>query len=218
MIRFITFILFSLSLLSEVKSAEDDGDWEFLRSRLSKDYKHLDMWKREVDTFRFLPEALKFMNDATSIEIFEGLPHQTFEAEALKEELASKKTIQLGGYPFYATPHKLRKNDDTKLEKLLEDAAGFVPFTGYKMCGGFHPDYAIVFKKDNVVCELLICFGCGDARIAFKNRPIICSIHGTWSKFFILYASQRPKKKAETGTGQPTTHPAVELEMSDADK
>jgi hypothetical protein len=178
------------------------------------------MWQKQIDTFRFFPSALAFIAQADSIEIYEGLPHHTFEAEALKNELAGNETIQIGGYPFYAQPQAIRPESKVKLTELMKDASGFTPFTGHKMCGGFHPDYAIRFKKENDSCDILICFGCGDAKVEFQKNPITCSIRGGWREFFAPYAQKRPPKTEaeQDGTGQPATRPVLDSEGGDKSK
>jgi hypothetical protein len=81
-------ICFLISLPALCLAAEDDGDWEFLKSRLAKvahvvPLRYLDM----TNTFRFVPASLKFIEGADKITVFEGLPHQTFESEFLESEL-----------------------------------------------------------------------------------------------------------------------------------
>ena len=48
---------------------------------------------------------------------------------------------------------------------LLGDPAAFKPFTIEKPCGGFHPDYAVDFRRGTAKIRMLICFGCGEVKV-----------------------------------------------------
>lgn len=198
-------LMISLVLTSAVVASADDGDWEFLRSHLTDSHKSQKIWQKEIDTFRFFPTALAFIAQADSIEIYEGLPHPTFEAVALKQQLASHETVKIGGYPFYAQPQAITPKAKVRLTELMTNASGFTPFTGYKMCGGFHPDYAIRFKKEKESCDVLICFGCHDAEVRFHKNLITCSTRKGWNEFFAPYAQKRPTQtlSQQAGKGKP---------------
>ena len=148
---------------------------------------------KETNSFRFMPGALRFMEKAETITVFEGLPHQTWEPESLKKELGKTEEILIGDFPFYPTPAALEKSDHPALLKLLSVPEGLRPFIYFKMCGGFHPDYAIRFTKEGTHCHLLLCFGCGDAGILHDNKVIHCHIGKKgWQELLSPYAKFRP--------------------------
>src|SRR5262245_19676184 len=39
---------------------------------------------------------------ADKVSLYEGLPHQLYESELLRQELKSKETVIFNGFPFYA--------------------------------------------------------------------------------------------------------------------
>jgi hypothetical protein len=190
----ITCLLISLPVLC--LAAGDDGDWEFLKSRLP-DKKTMETFarsKREwTDTFRFTPAALKFIEGAERISVFEGMPHQNFESELLKNERDKIEETMIGGFPFYPLHQDLREKDEPPLRKLLLNDHSLSPFLYLKMCGGFHPDYAIRFTKGGEHCDILLCFGCGDGMILHHGKVIHCHIHGGWEDLLAGYAKHRPK-------------------------
>jgi hypothetical protein len=102
---------------------------------------------------------------AEEMTLYEGLPHQMFERDLMESERRSKRVHELHGYWFYQEPLAPSDDDAKQLTQVLSDPATFAPFSGEKKCGGFHPDYAIEWKKDSSVYRALICFGCDEAKL-----------------------------------------------------
>src|SRR5262245_61259592 len=92
---------------------------------------------------------------ADVVALYEGLPHQMFEEQLLAEELHTKQTIRLQGYPFYQEPLPLKEADAKQLTELFCNPRSFRPIraTGIyvKACGGFHPDYCIEWRNGDKV-------------------------------------------------------------------
>lgn len=175
-------------------AAEDDGDWEFLKGRIP-DEKAMESFigNREwTESFRFAPAAFKFIEGAEKVTVFEGLPHQNQEMELYEQERTRVDETTISGFSFYPQPQDLKEKDLTAMRELMTDGNGLRPFLHLKRCGGFHPDYAIRFTKGEEHCDLLLCFGCGDARIFHNGKVIHCHIHG-WEKLLAPYTKLRPK-------------------------
>lgn len=98
------------------------------------------------------------------LTLYEGLPHQLYEAETLEQE-KKKPTVDLGGFPFYQEPLELKASDRESLRDLLGNPSSLKAFSGEKKCGGFHPDYAVEWTEKGRAYRYLICFGCGEARV-----------------------------------------------------
>jgi hypothetical protein len=175
---------------------KDDGDWEFLKSRLpEKSGSGIPRVPEDItNTFRFFPAAFKLIESADKITVFEGMPHQGWEGKLLERELARVDETMIGEFPFYPHPQEFREKDEPSLRKILRLPECFRPFLSRKMCGGFHPDYAIRFTKGDEHCDLLLCFGCGDAHILHKGKVIHCHIfRKEWQELLAGYAKHRPK-------------------------
>jgi hypothetical protein len=115
----------------------------------------------EPDVSNFKPIA-EGIGRAKSLVLYEGLPHQMIERETLKQELASKKTIKIGEFPFYEQPLTVAENDVELLRRWVTSATNYwsnIPFA-YFGCGGFHPDYCLMWKDGESVYWVSICFGC----------------------------------------------------------
>ena len=189
-----TLLLIALASLSCL-AAEDDGDWEFLKSRIAMAKPMTPIRSPEMtNTFRFVPAALKFIEDADKITVFEGLPHQLFESELLKSEREKIEETVIGGHAFYPQQQDFSEKDEPALRELLRNEKSLRPFLYLKMCGGFHPDYAIRFAKGEEHCDLLLCFGCGDAQILHNGKVIHAHFYGKgWREILAGYTKHRPK-------------------------
>src|SRR5262249_48757018 len=69
---------------------------------------------------------------ADTVRLYEGLPHQLFERKQLENELSSKQTVTLHGYPFYQEPLELRDADAKRLTALVGDPQSFQQWRGEK--------------------------------------------------------------------------------------
>lgn len=138
------------------------------------------------------------IKEAIEVELFEGLPHQTFERELLAAEQKSKDTIQIHKYPFYRRPLPLSAADAAELRRLLSGKETYRPFRGEKRCGGFHPDYALAWKKGNRTIHVLICFGCGEFKLFAPSQELRTDAHGpAFTEIHTIlqkYQDQRPKR------------------------
>lgn len=146
-----------------------------------------------------LPKLTGAIAKADKVVLFEGLPHQGFEGELLKKELADKKTAQIAGFPFYAETLALKEGHGKKLTELTAGKDTFAKFGGEKKCGGYHPDYAIEFLVGVDKYHVLICFGCHEAIITGPKASVRCDINEDGYKAFadILkgYRKNRPAGK-----------------------
>jgi hypothetical protein len=117
----------------------------------------------DISVLQDLIRQIRFRSSTT---LFEGLPHQHFEKQLKIEELRSKDTIKILGFPFYSGERSVPEDLAENLVNLLAEEDAIVPWRGYKLCGGFHPDYALRFNLANgASCDALICFGCDEIKI-----------------------------------------------------
>ena len=131
-----------------------------------------------------------------SLTVYEGLPHQTWEAEALAREKKTKKTVQIGGFPFYQELLEISPADQAKLKEICSSPGAFTPWAGAKACGGFHPDYCLVWKKGEQTCALLICFGCGEM-MAVADRRVEVSDMAVESELRAILENYRKNRPDE---------------------
>jgi hypothetical protein len=162
---------------------------------------------RETDTnFDNYKPLAALVATADKVVLYEGLPHQNWEADLLDAELKSKKTVQIHGFPFYAEPMELKAEDAKTLTTLFTTDGSLQKFGGYKRCGGFHPDYCIEWRigKDVVRCH--VCFGCQEAKVYGPQHELYCDVSDAAYKKFQQtlksYRKQRPASKDRAAKGR----------------
>jgi hypothetical protein len=104
---------------------------------------------------------------SSTLALYEGLPHQLYEEEALESELRSKRTTKLHGFPFYQETLPLAEADAERLRAALGDSATYKVrnLNATKLCGGFHPDYCVEWQGEGGPCRALVCFGCFEVNL-----------------------------------------------------
>lgn len=132
------------------------------------------------------------------VNVYEGLPHGMFERELLAEESKRKDTEGIGSYRFYSPA--VAAADPAAIKRILSSAESIRVFEGEKLCGGFHPDYAVEwFGEDGSRYHAQICFGCHEIiysdgkkeyRYDLENEPF-----QKLRKELAPYAKKRPRDK-----------------------
>jgi hypothetical protein len=161
--------------------------------------------KHRPDTntnFRNLTKLTSAVQDSDTVVLYEGLPHHLYEQNLLEQELKSKKTTRIHGYPFYEEILPLNNEDAKKLLVLYCDPSSFRPWMGEKQCGGYHPDYCIEWHVGPNVYQALICFGCCEVKSYGPRAEPYCDIQGdALDKFKSIlkpYQKNRPPRGPES--------------------
>jgi len=141
------------------------------------------------------------MSPDAPLTLYEGLPHQSWEPELLKNELAAKKTITIHGFPFYEHPLSVAAADADELRRLSTAADSFSSYGGPKACGSYHPDYCLSWKDGSTVYELLICFGCHEMKFYSPSQDVLADVQkDAFYRFEAIlkkYRDQRPKRNEQ---------------------
>jgi hypothetical protein len=136
---------------------------------------------------------------ADRVTLYEGLPHEA--SESGQQELKTKKTVRLHGYPFYAEPLALKESDGKRLTDLVTEASSFAPYRGPKKCGGFHPDYCVEWRVGDEVYRCLVCFGCQEVKLYGPKADLYCDVsqpaYAKLGELLRPYRKQRPKARDE---------------------
>jgi hypothetical protein len=151
---------------------------------------------------RSLGDISKFLSavaSADEVHVYEGLPHQAWDRELYESERKRSDLVWFEGYPFYAKPLDVTSDEKKALTALALRKDAHVPFSGMKLCGGYHPDYAIVWTKGGKRSGALICFGCHE----WKNFTPEGRLYEDLGKaaydelraILAKYVVQRPRRK-----------------------
>lgn len=163
-------------------------------------YSHVrgDRAKELVDSFARFPELRAAIGGSETLKLYEGLPHQTWEPEGLKKELAGKPVVTLGGYPFYEEPLEASPADAKRLRSISRSWWSFVPFRGFKACGGYHPDWCMAWSDGQNTYLVQICFGCHEMKAFLDGKQLHGDIRpGAFSELettLAHYQKNRPKR------------------------
>ena len=99
-------------------------------------------------------------------------------------------------FPFYERPLPITAKDIEILRNLVTSADSFWSWRGPKLCGGFHPDYALAWSDGANTCYLLLCFGCGEMFFLDSKHALVAEVREEARKQFAAilskYHDQRP--------------------------
>jgi hypothetical protein len=123
-----------------------------------------------------LSPILRAIASSSGVKLFEGLPHQNFESEMLAQELASHRTVRFASFPFYEEAMEIHEDCKQQLTGTFRAVSAYGPFTPGKLCGGFHPDFAVEWSHPETPALALICFGCGECLLLLGEAKIHCDM------------------------------------------
>ena len=186
----IIVLLFSLFACFDADAEEaKKRDWSMSHATLEE----------IIASYDRIAQVLGGVSKEYKVEVFEGLPHPRWEPSLLAAEAKRGNSFEDHGFLFYTPASRITEADTVAVRRILRLEKNFSQFKGFKMCGGYHPDFLIRLSDENTIVSFQICFGCGEARI-FKGAQIVhCDLAGEGFTFLqaILedYYSERPDKK-----------------------
>ena len=135
---------------------------------------------------------------AAKLTVYEGLPHQMFERDLLVAESKRKDTEMIGSFRFYNP--SIAVNNPKTLQRILASSDTIQIFQGEKLCGGFHPDYAVQWADEaGISFNAQICFGCQEIIYSVGKNQYRYEISedaiGQLRNELVTYANKRPKKE-----------------------
>lgn len=161
------------------------------------------------------PEKRKQLEDAVSshlrlaatldrcrgapVEIFEGLPHPSFERPAFASESRRADTFVNHDFRFYKPAMILPGTARGRLLNQAHHTSTYLPWRGPRYCGGFHPDVLLRYTTETGPVDLHLCFGCGEARFfdgsAMIRMDINESVLDGLEKLYRTHRDKRPATK-----------------------
>lgn len=171
------------------------------------------------DVQNSLPDFGSLLAGATTLTVYEGLPHPVWEKRTFAEERRTKTNFELGREFFYAKPLAVSAADRQGLDHLFRTTTVCVPFRGEKLCGGFHADYLVEWRQGEThVASALLCFGCHELKLIAPGREFRADLSegGFTALRAILsaYRQERPPFKPDANEKKPKpSPPRVEVKL-----
>ena len=138
--------------------------------------------KKEAEiraSFKKLSRLIGSLDSGAKLEIYRGIPRgKFFEVE---EALGSgndghKRYIRRYGAFFYSQAEVPERNDVKELLAMVKNPQSFRRFGGFKLCGGFHPNFALVWTKDETAGEIHVCLTCHEIKLFQSRLEIYCEM------------------------------------------
>lgn len=148
---------------------------------------------------REIAPILEGIAKSATVTIYEGLPHQRWEPDALAKELNEQQTVTIHEYPFYATNVTAPNGDARKLQELCRKRGTFQRSQGAKACGGFHPDWSLEFKNGTYAYQVHLCFGCREGRLYGLRNEVISDLSPGSFRQFTDILNPLQKNRPERG-------------------
>lgn len=131
--------------------------------------------KKIKASFVKLKPMLGMVGEDSEFTLYAGIPRHSGDL-GLESKLDAKTIVKRYGGVFYVTPKKVEAEDAKKLKALVQDPKSFMKFRGFKLCGGFHPDFSLVWGTGDNVVEVHVCFGCYELKAFHKGVEVYCDI------------------------------------------
>lgn len=147
-----------------------------------------------------LPRLRDAIPQATTTVLYEGLPHQGWQAGLFESERAARPHVEFHGHLFYSETIVPSPQDSAQLALIVRDATTLEEWRGMKLCGAYHPDWLIEWKlSDGSTYQLHFCFGCHEVKIYGPGWKLYCDVtQDSYSKLRAIlerYARNRPVQK-----------------------
>jgi hypothetical protein len=113
-------------------------------------------WRTLSDVSGFLVNV----RSAQTVSVYEGLPHQMFESDSYLSEMKRTDVVRIETFPFYGAPLNVSPLEKSKLTEIVLGGDAHIRYRGPKHCGGYHPDYALIWDDTGQKSGAMICFGC----------------------------------------------------------
>jgi hypothetical protein len=159
--------------------------------------------ERTANTFSYFPALAKHVQQANKLTLYEGLPHPTMDPDGFEKERNRTDTIGIDGHRFYKAPVAVSDETLESLRSLSVQQGLFKPFQAAKACGGFHPDWCLVWTDAEKEVDVHFCFGCNEvAAFVDGERQMLCEMQND-EPFKELLDALRTNRTSEDASAPP---------------
>ncbi len=129
---------------------------------------------RDVEFLAKLLPILREMHSQKTMQIFEGPQRKGIDKPEAPIEKDSVHYVKK--YFFYKEPLNLSEDDEIAVSATIGSFRSFGAYAGGKMCGGFHPDANIQIKTSQQTIQVLVCFGCAEAKFIVGDEELLVDL------------------------------------------
>ena len=122
--------------------------------------------------FQEIPGVLPPPSEPTSAH--EGMPDPLSPRGLPRAEVLFKPRKTFHGHIF--RPEKQRGERIRNIGKVLSERRSYEPWSGHKMCGGFHADYYLAWDVNSKKWEAMVCMGCREAILYHAGKSLRCDL------------------------------------------
>ena len=163
-------------------------------------------WRTLSDVSGFLGNV----RSAQTVAVYEGLPHQTFEHDVYLSELKRADVVRIETFPFYAAPLSASPPEKSELTEIVLGDDAHIRYRGPKLCGGYHPDYVVIWEQAGHKSGAMVCFGCHEVIYFTPQGRLIQELgndaYGKLKAVLSQYRVNRPQS-LHGENGSPTAAP-----------
>lgn len=126
-----------------------------------------------------LPAFQASVAQASNMVLIEGLPNENTEAKLFRSEKKNSETVKRHGFLFYPAALRPLPQDAATLAAALSAPNAISQYSrAMKQCGGFHPDFAVVWTDPQTAArnEAQICFGCEEIKFFGPDAKIYADL------------------------------------------
>ena len=164
-------------------------------------------WRTLSDVSGFLVNV----RSAQTVAVYEGLPHPMFEDDIYLSELKRADVVRIETFSFYAEPLSVSPAEKSELTKIVLGDDAHIRYAGPKHCGGYHPDYVVIWDNAGHKSGAMVCFGCHEVIYFTPQGRLIEELgddaYGKLKAVLSRYRVNRPKSLyGENTTAISVTH------------
>ena len=164
-------------------------------------------WRTLSDVSAFLVNV----RSAQTVAVYEGLPHPMFEGDIYLSELKRADVVRIETFSFYVEPLSVSPPEKSELTEIVLGDDAHIRYAGPKQCGGYHPDYVVIWDNAGHKSGAMVCFGCHEVIYFTPQGRLIEELgddaYGRLKAVLSRYRVNRPKSlHGENTTAISVTH------------
>ena len=130
---------------------------------------------RITASFSGLRGLIQQIQTDAPVEIFRGVPRKR-SASKESDKVSDQMVARRYGSDFYIDPIPGKAESKRRITDRLRDPSAYSRFSGFKFCGGFHPDWSFVYQLENNAIEIHFCLTCHEIKLFQGRREVYCDV------------------------------------------